>query len=108
VSPRLVRVIQGTYFAEVSRRGEPLASPVLGEDEIAALPTLLVITAEQDSLRPQIERFVANARARDVPITYRCFPGVDHDFPVRPKAHTEHALHELADVMCTHLIRHLS
>ena len=108
VSPRLARVIQETYFADASRRAEPLASPVLGEDEIAALPPLLVISAEQDSLRPQIERFVDKARTKGVPVTYRCFPGVDHDFPVRPKAHAQPALRELAEMMCTHLIRHLT
>lgn len=107
VSPRLARVIHATYFADASRRAEPLASPVLGEDEIAALPPLLVIAAEQDSLRPQIERFVAKARASGVSITYRCFPGVDHDFPVRPKPRSVPALRELAEATCSHLLRHL-
>jgi len=108
VSPRLARVIHSTYFADASRRAEPLASPVLGEEEIASLPPLLVVAAEQDSLRPQIERFVGKARAAGVPITYRCFPGVDHDFPVRPKTHGEPALRELAEMTCVHLLRHLA
>lgn len=108
VTPRLVRVIQATYFGDASRRAEPLASPVLGEDEIAALPPLLVAAAERDSLRPQIERFVEKARARNVPVTYRCFPGVDHDFPVRPRSEDEPALRELAAMMCAHLVRHLT
>ena len=108
VSPRLIRVIQETYFADASRRAEPLASPALGEDEVAALPPLLVMAAEQDSLRPQIERFVEKARAKAVPVTYRCFPGVDHDFPVQPDKDGEHALRELAEMMCEHLVRHLT
>jgi acetyl esterase len=108
VSPRLIRVIQETYFADASRRAEPLASPALGEDEIAALPTLLVVAAEQDSLRPQIEQFVEKARSKDIAVDYRCFAGVDHDFPVRPKEHSEPALRELASLMCAHLEQHLA
>lgn len=107
VSPRLVRVMQETYFADVSRRAELLASPALGEGELASLPPLLVMTAEQDSLLPQIERFVDRARAQGVSVTYRCFPGVDHDFPVRPKAHARPALEELSAMMTAHLVRHL-
>ncbi|MBI4940301.1 MAG: alpha/beta hydrolase [Actinobacteria bacterium] len=108
VSPRLVRVMQETYFTDASRRAEPLASPLLGDEEIASLPPLLVIAAEQDSLRPQIEQLVTKARSKSVPVTYQCFAGVDHDFPVRPKAGTEPALRELANLMCTHLIKHLA
>jgi len=108
VSPRLIRVIQETYFADATRRAEPLASPMRGEDEIAALPPLLVFAAEQDSLRPQIEQFVEKARAKDVPVDYTCFVGVDHDFPVRPRQHSEPALRELAALMCAHLEQHLS
>jgi acetyl esterase len=108
VSPRLIQVVQETYFADASRRAEPLASPFLGEDEVAALPPLLVVTAEQDSLRPQIERFVEKARRKGVPVDYRCFDGEDHDFPVRPKAHSEPALRKLAGLMCTHLEKHLA
>jgi acetyl esterase len=108
VGPRLVQVIQETYFADSSRRAEPLASPVLGEDEVAALPPLLVVAAEKDSLRPQIERLVEKARKMDVPVDYRCFDDVDHDFPVRPTAHSEPALRELAALMCAHLEQHLA
>jgi acetyl esterase len=108
VSPRLVRVIQETYFADAPRRAEPLASPLLGEDEIAALPPLLVVAAQQDSLRPQIEHFVEKARSKNVSVEYRCLAAVDHDFPVRPKAHSEPALRELAALMCAHLERHLA
>ena len=52
VSPRLTRLVQENHFADASRRAEPLASPVLGDKEIAALPPLLVVSAEQDALRP--------------------------------------------------------
>jgi acetyl esterase len=77
---------------------------VLGDEEIAALPPLLVISAEQDSLRPQIERFVDEARTRDAPVTYGCSSGVDHDFPVRPAGQAaEDAIRELAELVRVHL-----
>jgi acetyl esterase len=107
VSPRLTRIVLANYFRDASRRAETLASPVLGDEGIAALPPVLVISAEQDSLRPQIERFVDKARTRGVPVSYHCFSGVDHDFPVRPKGLGETALRELAERITVHLSEHL-
>ena len=62
VNPRLVRVMQGAYFADASRRTEPLASPLMNDDGIAALPPVLMVTAEKDSVRKQNERFADKAR----------------------------------------------
>jgi acetyl esterase len=109
VDARLVRIVLGHYFADATRRADPVASPVLLSDqELAALPPLLVLCAEQDSLRPQGERFVDRARANDVAVTYHCAPGVDHDFPVRPKGRGEAALRELAELVRVHLTEHLA
>lgn len=108
VSPRLVRSILVTYFADASRRAETLCSPVLGDEELAALPPLLVVSAERDSLRPQIEHFVDKARVHGASVTYHCFTGVDHDFPVRPKGQGEAALRELAERVRDHLLEQLA
>ena len=108
VSGRLVRIVQKEYFADAARRTEPLASPVPGDEEIAALPPLLVVTAEQDSIRPQDERFVEKARSRGVPVTYRCVPDVDHGFPESGKKQEECAVRELAELVHVHLTTHLA
>jgi len=108
VSPRMARLVQMNYFADAARRTEPLASPVLNDEGIAALPPLLVVTAEQDSIRPQDERFVAKARSMGVPVTYHCAGGVDHGFPESSKKQDEVALRELAEVMRVHLTDNLA
>ena len=108
VSPRMVRLVLQNYFADASRRAEPLCSPVLGDEEIAALPPLLVITAELDSIRPQDERFVEEARRRGVPVTYHCAAGVDHGFPQSSRKQDEAAVRELAELVRVHLTAHLA
>ena len=108
VSPRLVRVMESNYFADASRRAEPLASPLLNEDGMGALPPLLVVTAEQDSIRPQDERFVAAARAKGVAVTDHCMPGVDHGFPQSSKEQDRPAVRELAELVRVHLTQHLA
>jgi acetyl esterase len=108
VSPRLVRLVQDHYFADAARRTEPLASPVLGDEEISALPPLLVISAEQDAMRPQIERFVAEARDRGVTLTHHCARGVDHGFPQSSKQSDRAAVRELAELVRVHLTEHLA
>jgi len=108
VNPRLIRSMEVTYFADASRRAEILASPVLGgEEEFSALPPLLVIGADRDALRPQYERFVEKARTHGVDVTYECFTGLDHDFPVRPDTAGALALGEVGALMTDHLVRHL-
>ncbi len=108
VTPRMVDLVQRNYFSDVARRAEPLASPVLGDEEISALPPLLVVTAEQDTIRPQVERFVDEARARGVTLTHHCARGVDHGFPQSSKKQDRDAIRELAELVRAHLTRHLA
>ena len=108
VSPRLVRVSQGAYFADASRRTDPLASPIHNEAGLAALPPTLVVTAERDSVRAFDERFVDAARGAGADVTYLCVPGVDHGFPESSKAQDQPALRELAESLRAHLVRHLA
>ncbi len=108
VGPRLVRLVQGHYFADVTRRAEILASPVLADEELAALPPLLVVTAERNSIRSQDERFVEKARGRGVLVSHHCIGGVDHGFPQSSDEQDEAAVRELADLVHGHLAEHLS
>ncbi len=107
VGPRLVRVMQSAYFADASRRTEPLASPLHGS-ELASLPPLLVVTAELDSVRAQDEQFVEKVRGQGVSVTYHCVPGVDHGFPQGSTKHDEPAIRELARLVQLHLTQHLA
>lgn len=104
VTPALVRTVEHAYFAGADR-SHPLASPMLAD--LDGLPPLLVIAAEYDSLRPQIEAFVEKAQRAGTPVDYRCFPGVDHDFPVRPQPDVRAAQLEMLSVMQEHLLKHL-
>ncbi|HYH26589.1 MAG TPA: alpha/beta hydrolase [Blastococcus sp.] len=108
VSPRLVRLSQENYFADATRRAEPLASPVLNDAGIAALPPLLVVTAERDSIRAQDERFIDLARAKGVSVTDHCMSGVDHGFPESSKKEDEAAVREMAELVRVHLTAHLA
>jgi acetyl esterase len=108
VSARLIRIVQQNYFVDASRGAEPLASPVLNDAGIGALPPLLVVTAEQDSMRAQDERFIAKARSKGVAVTAHCVRGVDHGFPQSAKKEDEAAVRELAERIRAHLAEHLA
>ena len=109
VGPALVRIVHGYYFADDSRRAEPLASPGLGGPEhLGALPPLLVFGAEKDSLRPAIERYVEGVRAAGVDVDYRCMTGVDHGYTNQPGKDGIPALRETAELIVQFLVRRLS
>ena len=106
VGPSLVRTMQNAYLPDEAQRRDSLASPALAGEALAALPPLLVLTAQHDSVRPQQERFVSELRARGVNVTYRCFDGVDHDFGLSqrtPKAVWD----EFESLVTSHLLTHL-
>jgi acetyl esterase/lipase len=73
------------YFPDEAQRSDTLASPTLASDGLAALPPLLVMSGQHDSLRSQQERFVEKVRLSRVMVTYQCFPGVDHNFNLDPE-----------------------
>ncbi|MCW3796498.1 alpha/beta hydrolase [Sphingomonas sp. BN140010] len=106
VGPSLVRTMQAAYFPDEAQRSDPLASPLLGNEEIDALPPLLIMTAEHDSLRKQQDRFIDKALLHGVAVTFECFPGVDHDFNLNEK--TPAAVWDEFKVLVTrHLRSHL-
>ena len=107
VGPAMVRLMQQTYFADASRRSEVLASPALGGGELAALPPLLIFSAQHDTLRPQIEGFVRKVEGHGVEVRYVCLKGVDHDFQVNKKDAPK-VLPKVAKTMSAHLLAHLA
>jgi acetyl esterase len=108
VNAAMVRLVHNFYFADAARRSEPLASPGLaGPEQLASLPPLLVFSAERDSLRPLIERYVELVRSAAVDVTYRCMPGVDHGYTNQPGKDGIGALKETGALIAQFLIRHL-
>jgi acetyl esterase/lipase len=105
VSPRLARIIHGHYFADATRRAEPLASPGLaGPEQLQTLPPLMIFAAARDSLRPPIERL----HAAGVDVEFRCMPGVDHGYTNQPGKDGVPALQETARLISQFLVRHHS
>ncbi|MGR7023574.1 alpha/beta hydrolase fold domain-containing protein [Geodermatophilus sp. URMC 62] len=107
VNERLVRVSQENYFADATRRTDPLASPVYNDAGMATLPPTLVVTAERDSVRVFDERFTDKARNAGAAIDYLCIPGVDHGFPESSKEQDQAGIRQLAEAVRAHLTEHL-
>ena len=107
VGPALVRMMQGAYFPDVAQRRDPLASPALAGEALGNLPPLLVMTAQLDSLLAQQERFLDQARACGVEVTYRCFKCVDHDFNLS-KQTPQAVWGQFTSLVTGHLLAHLS
>lgn len=79
IDAEMVRILQGTYFVDETRRTDPLASPTLDPHVASALPPLLVLTGEHDTLTPMAQEFVHRVRAEGADVTHHDLPGVDHD-----------------------------
>lgn len=88
VSPALQRLTNDTYFADVSRRTEPLASPIFDPTLAAALPATLILTGEDDTLAPEMERLAAVLRADGADVVSRQFAATDHGFTHAPPIET--------------------
>lgn len=73
--------------------------------QVGAVSTLIV-AAELDALRAQIERYAAKAQGFGVPVTFRLIEGADHDFPFDAK--TPAAIRELAELNRDHLLANLA
>ena len=106
VGPAMIRLVEETYFSDASRRSETLASPALGGKELSELPPLLIFSAQHDTIRPQIERFICKLQSMSVEVDYVCVEDVDHDFEVNRDA--AHVLPDVARLMNAHLRAHLA
>ncbi|WP_405593591.1 alpha/beta hydrolase [Streptomyces sp. NBC_01092] len=78
VPPQLVDLIQRTYFKGVDLTSL-LASPNR-YSRLAEFPPTLVLTAEYDTLRDEMNALAADLAERGVQVTHRQFDGVDHGF----------------------------
>lgn len=94
------------YFPHEVTRSDYMASPLLGNSEqLGSLPPLLVVSAEYDTLRPGIEKFVERLKGEGVQVTYKEFAAQDHDFPLKATASAEQQ--ELGVLIEKHLLNSL-
>jgi acetyl esterase len=107
IGPWIVQQIHNTYFVDEARRSEPLASPGLDPDVAEWLPPLVLLSGGDDSLAPQQQEFVSRLRELGLPVTHRVFEGQDHDYIV-VDATPEAVARESAELITTHLLRHLA
>jgi len=84
ISPWVQYVVRETYFADASRRFEPLASPRYDPDLASALPATLILTGEYDTLAPEMDQLAETLRAAGVPVVHRRFAQTDHGFTHSP------------------------
>ncbi len=88
IAPWLQRLTSETYFADASRRGDPLASPLYDDGLAAALPATLIMTGADDTLAPELDRLAARLEAAGVPVVHRRFAATDHGFTHGPPVET--------------------
>jgi acetyl esterase len=85
------------YTTDEAERAEITVSPLrAGLEELAGLPSTLIITAEADVLRDEGEAFAARLREAGVKATNARFGGITHDFVMVNSLHdTEAAKHAI-------------
>ena len=96
ISDSLRALVRRTYFPDVARRSEPYASPVLAPD-LTGLPPAVVLTGEQDSLRPDGDRYAQRLREAGVEVVYDMTPGADHYFLTENKTRARQTMQLVAD-----------
>jgi acetyl esterase len=81
--PALCRIFDRCYIGSHEDARNPLVSPVWATD-LKGLPPALVITAEQDSLAEEAERYADMLAAAGVPVVKKMFVGAAHGFTLYP------------------------
>jgi acetyl esterase len=81
VPPPLMRLVRNTYFVGADLT-DPLVSPAY-YDRLADFPPTLVMTAEFDTLRDDMNRLAAIMSDKGVEVTHKEFADVDHGFTHR-------------------------
>jgi acetyl esterase len=66
-------------LGDPARADDPEASPLLAPS-LAGLPPAVVVTAEFDILRPQIDEYIERLRRADVPVVHLAYDKVVHGF----------------------------
>jgi acetyl esterase len=78
VSPQLTSLVRNTYFVGADPT-DPLVSPAY-YPRLAEFPPTLIMTAEFDTLRHEMNEIAADMAAKGVEVTHKQFAGVDHGF----------------------------
>jgi acetyl esterase len=79
LTPETREFFTACYVSSPEDTMNPLLSPLLADD-LGGLPAALVITAEDDPIRGDGERYAARLEAAGVEVTYRMFAGCMHAF----------------------------
>lgn len=104
LSPKMSRLFDQAYAGDREAALNPLISPLYASDELLrTFPPTLVITASEDSLATEAERFKDRLVALGVPVTFRRFEGAAHGFTHQKGPQAEEAWR----MMIEHLARHL-
>jgi acetyl esterase len=88
ISPLLARLVNDAYFADISRRSDPIASPLLDERLALAVPPVLIMTGEYDLLGPEMNQLAEKLRVAGVSVIHRVFAKTDHGFTHSPPVET--------------------
>jgi acetyl esterase len=77
-----------TYIPDLTRRREPLASPIFDTQIAQKVPPTLILTGEYDTLGPEMDQMADDLAAAGVHVTHHRFAKTDHGFmhfkPVGP------------------------
>ncbi|WP_194905693.1 alpha/beta hydrolase fold domain-containing protein [Quadrisphaera sp. INWT6] len=92
ISPMVQRAVQWSYFPDVVRRAEVLASPRLDAALPAAMPPTLIQSGEMDTLAADAEELAEVLHTAGVEVVHRQYPGADHDFYSKEPVATVRAL----------------
>jgi acetyl esterase len=83
-----IRWYRDHYVETPAQADHPLASPLKAKT-LAGLPPALVLTAEFDVLADQGRAYAQRLEADGVPVTFRAYPGMLHDFVTLPGKFSE-------------------
>jgi len=79
VTPNLLARAADMYLGERGDGADPRCSPNAASNLIG-LPPALIVTAEQDALREQIEEYAEKLRRAQTQVVVSCYEGVGHGF----------------------------
>jgi acetyl esterase len=80
ISPFVQRAVAWSYFPDVERRQEALASPRFDDALADAMPPTLVQTGEFDTLAAEGAQLAATLKNAGIETAHRQYPHADHDF----------------------------
>lgn len=71
------------FYCDAAQTADPLVSPLMAsEEQLAAFPPALVLSAGLDKLREEDEQFALRLGAAGVPVTFRRFASSQHGFTI--------------------------